>query len=687
MASNPFYSFKNERVNILYHICLWLFLPFLSFSQTDQKEAYFKKSHHEIMEMAAGMNTAGPDVSQFRYATKLYYSKAIKSNSDERMTKRVFTLSSKGRSVPFTVQPKNEELDMAFITMNVKGDRIYYSLEREETEERKAFSQIWYRNKNFSGKWDAPVRLPKELHLNQFPITHPSAGILRDSRKKILFFVGDLRNGKGGTDIWMIEEKGDDEFTQPISLSFNSAEDEAAPFFDVFNQTLYFSSKGNGTHGGFDIFRSQYKGNGNWGKPENLGRPINSFYDDLHFSFNDRGRHVYFSSDRPNDSCPTGAPSCRHLDIYKVQLKATLQVYLFDEETKLRLDGCNVELEEMATQKIVTTYLDLESNFASVGLDSGKNYNLIISKKGYFPLTVQVDTEGKDFFKPTFEQYNLRPMSMGSETLAAVKPVAKTFSSSVPDLTAKGGGENPIPETSGFDNSETISSADEMQTNLSVPTTEAEIVEEQLDISSEVKESSIAIKEQPKIEKVAEPVLEKEELKPPVVQNTIKKENIIAKKNTGNIDLKKSSISKKENEFLLSVKNQFESLGTSQYSTVTNVPLVALNKENEPVDLLFYHDALSCYVVFDKQQTNFKLDNVEKMDTYLSFITGYKRKGQQPSIGITLFYGGVTDVVVYSFLDANATLEKPSYIHTFLLPKQYQGVLPGPDELVNILKD
>ena len=63
-------------------------------------------------------------------------------------------------------------------------------------------------------------------------------------------------------------------------------------------RTIFFSSKGHSTIGGFDIFKSTKDDNGNWGKPENLGMPINTPDNDLSFVLSANGRHGYFSSTR-----------------------------------------------------------------------------------------------------------------------------------------------------------------------------------------------------------------------------------------------------------------------------------------------------------------------------------------------------------------------------------------------------
>ncbi|MBK9284544.1 MAG: PD40 domain-containing protein [Sphingobacteriaceae bacterium] len=60
--------------------------------------------------------------------------------------------------------------------------------------------------------------------------------------------------------------------------------DEEFPSLSTDGQTLYFSSKGLGGMGGYDIYKSVWDDNLQvWGKPVNMGSPVNSPYDDLFY--------------------------------------------------------------------------------------------------------------------------------------------------------------------------------------------------------------------------------------------------------------------------------------------------------------------------------------------------------------------------------------------------------------------
>ena len=110
-----------------------------------------------------------------------------------------------------------------------------------------------------------------------------------------LYFVSDRDGGKGGKDIYKAKLMKDSTWgkVQILSSKINTSKDEATPFITKDN-TLYFSSKGHNTMGGYDIFYSKKDGSGNnWGKPENIGYPLNTTKDDKYFAPVNNGKYGY----------------------------------------------------------------------------------------------------------------------------------------------------------------------------------------------------------------------------------------------------------------------------------------------------------------------------------------------------------------------------------------------------------
>ena len=130
---------------------------------------------------------------------------------------------------------------------------------------------------------------------------------------KAKYFSSDRPGGYGGRDLYRVVMLPDGSWSLPQNLgpSINSKYDEDAPFIALDNKTLYFSSNGENSMGGFDIFISVIDDNGEWSEPINLGYPLNSMSDDIYYTTTADGKLGYMSSYREG--------GYGEKDIYEVQ--------------------------------------------------------------------------------------------------------------------------------------------------------------------------------------------------------------------------------------------------------------------------------------------------------------------------------------------------------------------------------
>ena len=267
------------------------------------------------------INTPYSEFGAYEYGKTLYYSSFrfdYPGDSQKPVRKLTKLLTSenleKGRVMPKGFN--DEKKHTAHTTFSADGERIYFTLCQYVTSSD-IRCEIYYRGKDKRGRWEKkPIRLPDSINKQGFTTTQPSIGFDSTAKKEVLFFTSDRPGGKGKLDIWYCAlEK--DKFMEPENLgAINTPEDDISPFFCTASQTLYFSSTGQPGLGGYDIFNSRKQQE--WGKPENMGKPVNSSYHDLYYSPDETGNHAYLSSNRPGSFYldPSNKACCH--DLYRV---------------------------------------------------------------------------------------------------------------------------------------------------------------------------------------------------------------------------------------------------------------------------------------------------------------------------------------------------------------------------------
>ncbi|MES2591880.1 MAG: OmpA family protein [Bacteroidota bacterium] len=232
-------------------------------------------------------------------------------------------------------------------------------------------------------EWSLPVKLPAPINSAR---QESSASISPDER--IFYFCSDRKRGQGGSDIWMCKQNKMGKWGKAENLGpvVNTSEDEESVFIHPDGKTLYFSSNGHDSNGGFDIFKTVLD-SGKWSAPVNIGSPINTPKTDLFFTLTADGKKGYYSSTRPE--------GLGRKDIYEITItypesnkSAEPKLTLFkgeitDINTNLPLDA-EIEIMDNDKNELVTT---VKSNSVTgkflVSLPAGKNYGVTIKKDGY----------------------------------------------------------------------------------------------------------------------------------------------------------------------------------------------------------------------------------------------------------------------------------------------------------------
>jgi len=138
-----------------------------------------------------------------------------------------------------------------------------------------------------------------------------------------LYFTSDRKGGYGGLDIYVSYRLLNGEWSDAKNLGpgINTSEDERAPFIHPDGITLYFSSKGLGGLGGFDIFSSRHNDFGTWTEPENIGFPINTSSDDIFYITNASRQSSYYASNQASNEASFKIINFGKTDLYRIDLE------------------------------------------------------------------------------------------------------------------------------------------------------------------------------------------------------------------------------------------------------------------------------------------------------------------------------------------------------------------------------
>ena len=176
--------------------------------------------------------------------------------------------------------------DGEIYTVGLSSDGKSLLLSRNDNDVFNLYVSVYDTTKQ---QWGAMVRLPKEINSRDWE-RYASYSPTGDT----LFFSSNRPGGNGKTDIYY-SVKNQGGWSEPVNISsINSVFDEIAPTIAHNGQYLFFSSNGNKTMGGYDIFVSKRNGS-RWGKPINLGSPINTPDDDIFYQPIGDGSSGYIS--------------------------------------------------------------------------------------------------------------------------------------------------------------------------------------------------------------------------------------------------------------------------------------------------------------------------------------------------------------------------------------------------------
>lgn len=274
------------------------------------------------------------------------------------------------------------------VSFSADGKKMYFTREKYNNN-RVSNAQLYVSMRN-GDKWSPPN--PIESLNNEFRSRHPYEGELFGN--KVLFYVSDMPGGFGGYDIYYSTISGDS-YGNPVNLgpTINTRKNEESPFFK--DGSLYFSSNGHPSMGGMDNFYTEWDGK-KWGEVKNMGFNYNSSYDDLFLRFNTGGTAGFVVSNRLHKDKKKfkNTDTCCD-DIYLIQIRdLIIDLRVLVENEKGPLEGAVVELFYSNKNVPIDSKTNFLSNDFAFLLEADKSYKAYITKEGYYPDSIEFNTNG-----------------------------------------------------------------------------------------------------------------------------------------------------------------------------------------------------------------------------------------------------------------------------------------------------
>jgi tetratricopeptide (TPR) repeat protein len=235
--------------------------------------------------------------------------------------------------------------------------------------------------------WSDPKKLNENINSN---FVETSACISLDNQ--IMYFSSNRPGGQGGKDLYMSRLLPDGQWGKPINLgpSINTPFDEDAPFIHPDGKTLYFSSKGHNTIGGFDVYFTVLGDDDFWSEPSNLGYPINTTDDDIFFVLSTDGKRGYLAGKRKD--------SYGSYDIYQVNFRGSNQTneVMTGRISEEGSDKIPVTAKITVIEEEGHVVSGIYNNNSKTGkfiflINPNKHYKIIIEASGYNTIVRTLD--------------------------------------------------------------------------------------------------------------------------------------------------------------------------------------------------------------------------------------------------------------------------------------------------------
>lgn len=249
-------------------------------------------------------------------------------------------------------------------------------------------------------------RLPKEINSKDHEI---AATITQDGTE--LYFASNREGGYGGVDLYVSRKLPNGKWgpAQNLGPSVNTFYDEDFPNITADGKTLYFSSKGHTSMGGYDIFKASWnQKKRNWGDVKNIGYPLNTPEDNMNFRVSETGRTGYISALR--------AKGKGDLDIYSVTFNEVDPQYTvvkgyINASDSTQIKDVFLSVLDKETDELYGNYMTnpISGRYIMI-LPPGK-YNILVEVPGFDLYSEDIEIYGKGDYRSLIKKdFSLKPV-------------------------------------------------------------------------------------------------------------------------------------------------------------------------------------------------------------------------------------------------------------------------------------
>jgi len=293
-----------------------------------------------------------------------------------------------------------------------RGDKIYLAV---GDENQKALYEAQVKDSVCFGLNKLPFSTPK---FNDTEISFSADGTQA-------YFVSSRPGGYGGSDIYRVEKRVGGEWTTPenVGPEINSEFDEASPALKQDGRSLYFSSMGHNSMGGFDLFEANFVER----SVKNMGFPINSPNDNKYISIADSGRIAYFSSSTTNKR--------NSQDIYEMDIKKDIPYTMIRGTLKI---SSNTDSNIRAKIKVINkkqpltmfnTNPDVQTGNYFIFFPPGQEYTILVDADGYLPQMINIKVPNQNYFYELRQELVFSHLKLMDKVIGEQVQVVNNFSS------------------------------------------------------------------------------------------------------------------------------------------------------------------------------------------------------------------------------------------------------------------